>query len=334
MIEEQLTLNEIRQSTYERKKATLKMLNDISGKQIQTVSENDIKEFFANHTLKVRGGKFVSRNSSGSYIISASSQNIILELTNTTTGKIKMYELFNVGFGEAKTVKVTTSNKVTAYTAGKQTVTYKIPNEDIGKYSYVMVTPDMVQKEKNEEPAILQSLSLKSIGTPIEISGKSTFDLVVEQTTDEHGVYVEILPFHYKFNITFGYLNEKNQFIAETKPLPVSLMVKEPGKTKTQVLSLKKQYTMGEMEEDITLQLNNKGKIVMLYGLTNDNIKGKSSDMTDSFVLEGNSLRLKESISGNGSLQGKYSGWIEGGLYMDDQGQIGYIEPVKITVKK
>ena len=49
MIEEQLSLNEIRQSTYERKKATLKMLNDISGKQIQTVSENDIKEFFANH---------------------------------------------------------------------------------------------------------------------------------------------------------------------------------------------------------------------------------------------------------------------------------------------
>lgn len=49
MIEEQLALNEIRQSTYERKKATLKMLDDISDRQIQTVSEDDIKEFFANH---------------------------------------------------------------------------------------------------------------------------------------------------------------------------------------------------------------------------------------------------------------------------------------------
>lgn len=49
LIEEQLSLNEIRQSTYDRKKATLKMLDDISGKQIQEVTEDDIKKFFANH---------------------------------------------------------------------------------------------------------------------------------------------------------------------------------------------------------------------------------------------------------------------------------------------
>lgn len=49
MIEEQLALNEIRQSSYERKKATLKMLDDISGKPIQEVTEEDIKSFFANH---------------------------------------------------------------------------------------------------------------------------------------------------------------------------------------------------------------------------------------------------------------------------------------------
>ena len=46
LIEEQLSLNEIRQSTYDRKKATLKMLDDISGKQIQEVTEDDIKKFF------------------------------------------------------------------------------------------------------------------------------------------------------------------------------------------------------------------------------------------------------------------------------------------------
>lgn len=49
MIDEQLALNEIRQSSYDRKKATLKMLEDISDKEIQTITEDDIKSFFADN---------------------------------------------------------------------------------------------------------------------------------------------------------------------------------------------------------------------------------------------------------------------------------------------
>ena len=51
MIEEQYALNEIRVSSYERKKATLKMLTDISDREIQEITEEDIKAFFANHLL-------------------------------------------------------------------------------------------------------------------------------------------------------------------------------------------------------------------------------------------------------------------------------------------
>lgn len=46
MIEEQLALNEIRQSTYDRKMETLKMLSDISDKQLAEVTEDDIIGFF------------------------------------------------------------------------------------------------------------------------------------------------------------------------------------------------------------------------------------------------------------------------------------------------
>lgn len=46
MIEEQLALNEIRQSTYDRKMETLKMLSDISDKQLTEVTEDDIVGFF------------------------------------------------------------------------------------------------------------------------------------------------------------------------------------------------------------------------------------------------------------------------------------------------
>ena len=46
MIEEQLALNEIRQSTYDRKMETLKMLSDISDKQLSEVTEDDIIGFF------------------------------------------------------------------------------------------------------------------------------------------------------------------------------------------------------------------------------------------------------------------------------------------------
>lgn len=45
MIEEQLALNEIRQSTYDRKMETLKMLSDISDKQLTEVTEDDIVGF-------------------------------------------------------------------------------------------------------------------------------------------------------------------------------------------------------------------------------------------------------------------------------------------------
>lgn len=47
MIEEQLMLNEIRQSSYDRKRATLKMLSSISDKEIKEVTEEDVITFFS-----------------------------------------------------------------------------------------------------------------------------------------------------------------------------------------------------------------------------------------------------------------------------------------------
>ena len=47
MIEEQLALNEVRQSTYDRKKSTLKMLSPIADMDIREVTEEDVIEFFS-----------------------------------------------------------------------------------------------------------------------------------------------------------------------------------------------------------------------------------------------------------------------------------------------
>lgn len=46
LFNEQLELNEVRQSTYDRKMATLKMLSDITGYEIQEMTEDIIKRFF------------------------------------------------------------------------------------------------------------------------------------------------------------------------------------------------------------------------------------------------------------------------------------------------
>ena len=46
MIEDQLALNEIRQSSYDRKMATLKMLDGISDQQLVEVTEDDLIEYF------------------------------------------------------------------------------------------------------------------------------------------------------------------------------------------------------------------------------------------------------------------------------------------------
>lgn len=46
MMDEQLALNEIRQSSYDRKMETLKMLSDISCKQLDEVTEEDLIAFF------------------------------------------------------------------------------------------------------------------------------------------------------------------------------------------------------------------------------------------------------------------------------------------------
>ena len=43
---EQLALNEIRQSSYDRKKETLKMLSAISDKPLDELTEDDIIAFF------------------------------------------------------------------------------------------------------------------------------------------------------------------------------------------------------------------------------------------------------------------------------------------------
>lgn len=49
MMDEQLALNEIRQSTYIRKVETLKMLSPIYEKRLDEVTEDDIIEFFKAH---------------------------------------------------------------------------------------------------------------------------------------------------------------------------------------------------------------------------------------------------------------------------------------------
>lgn len=46
MIEEQVALNEIRQSTYKRKLETLKMLSSLSDKQLRKITEDDIIAYF------------------------------------------------------------------------------------------------------------------------------------------------------------------------------------------------------------------------------------------------------------------------------------------------
>lgn len=48
MMDEQLALNEIRESSYNRKMETLKMLSQISDKQLDKISEDDIIDFFKN----------------------------------------------------------------------------------------------------------------------------------------------------------------------------------------------------------------------------------------------------------------------------------------------
>lgn len=48
LMDEQLALNEIRQSSYDRKKETLKRLSEISDKPLNELSEDDIVDFFKN----------------------------------------------------------------------------------------------------------------------------------------------------------------------------------------------------------------------------------------------------------------------------------------------
>ena len=47
MIEDQLAMNEVRQSTYDRKKSTLKMMEGISDKLLTEISEEDLIEYFS-----------------------------------------------------------------------------------------------------------------------------------------------------------------------------------------------------------------------------------------------------------------------------------------------
>lgn len=302
--------------------------------QVEVVNqENGAKESFSNHKLKVKGGKIISKDGFGMYHISMTSDKLILTLTNLNNGDVKTYEYVNKSFSYNKAVKLTTTDKVSAFTHAEQTVTYTLPSGETGKYEYVLVTPDTTQKIKNMQPNILQSLSKGSIGIPIKMEGKGSFDLTFEQKTDEMGIYKEILPFHYRLNITFGHLNEKNQFVADAKPLPISLLVREPMTVKTKTLSLAKQYKIKSTGEGVPLKLKEEGKILMLYGLKDDNVKGRSNNFTDLFTLEGNMIRLKTGSDINYTKGKKYTGWIEGGLYTDENGQTGYLHPTKITIE-
>ena len=272
--------------------------------------------FGENYQLKIQGAKIMKSDKLlGEYEIVGTSDTIVIQLDNKTTGGSKVFTLKNAALNntEVKNSKALSLKAEGTLKTGwfskdePQTITYTLPKESIGKYTHAYVSVNKLEyldqkKEKNYRALITAALgsigeipqpeSLETIGELHQLDSSGKVVLTFGAAEGEERYYIPEANFTYKLNISFGTMTDNYEFKAEAKTNAVTITTKD---VKIVNAKLNTSYNMSIKEGGmVTLTLNNKkAELSSVRTLMNMNIKGKVNRFTDLFELDGNVLRLK-----------------------------------------
>lgn len=291
----------------------------------------------ANYKLSIKNGKIVSSdNANGVYEIIVTSKTATVTLDNKTSGKASkdVYSITNTAYSEVKAPKVKTGEKLLSGKTKGRSVTYVLSGTYNYKNKVVFVETDYVSR--SSKTALYEQFEAASdnINTLIPISTDGKFALNFNENNIEAGSY--------KLKLTFGYGTNADDFIAETKPVTVTLKAVKPKVVKGSYKPVTS-YKI-EAKAGANVKLSGKGKNVIdnsleFYELKNANISGKPNSFLKYFELKDGSLCLRsdltnEDISYLKSTEGKneLTGYVS---YKVSYGDNGYGKPYEVdnTIK-
>ena len=258
-------------------------------------SENNAVSY-TNHKLVVSGGKVINLNSAnGGYMIVATKPEVIVKIIDksVTPNVTKEYKLVNTAYKSGKTPIVKTKDKPMAYQTQTR-VTYDVTFPQGVSYDMVSVTVDRNQMMKNSNDMrhlYLQAAGMKSgtIGEPMSISDNQITLNFDTPWNEGQSSWYPIMEGSYKLNFVFGNRNEAGEFVAESKPVPVTLKVGKQTYTanKNTQAKLTANYNVKFKEtNEFMLTLTEKNhKILEVGSLLSANVKGKSNYFTSYFQL-------------------------------------------------
>ena len=174
-----------------------------------------------------------------------------------------------------------------------QTVTYTLPKEYAGKF--IQITSDYNDYYKNDKNELRYNAfeyACDEIGTIVRVNSAGQVTLTFK-AVDYY--YTNIPAGSYKLNYLVGSYDIDGNFVAETKPGSVTLKAVAQKAVKAK---LNTSYTMSLKEgARVGLALNNKNAKLNASNLQNANIKGQENEFTTYFELDGNYLKLKDTLS-------------------------------------
>ena len=294
----------------------------------------------ANYTLKVQGAKVIESNQlTGEYVIVGAGDTVVLQLTNNTLRVTKKFTLENDTLANQevkknKAIKLMAEGSLkTGEIKEEQRITYNLPKECIGKYTYAYVTVDTLDSLDEKKATFYNNLvrvSKGSIGNVQKVGrdGKIVISLHRSQTDTPNQIPEE--NFTYKLNIMVGTMTDNYEFKAEVKPNAVTLKT-TVGKIVDAKLNTT--YNMSVKEGGVvSLTLNNKKTSLVSVGeeetgtlnaLMNRNISGRENQFTKFFEMvkseeDGSfNIRLKEGIEISEIGANDWKGYINQYTYTD-----------------
>ncbi len=258
----------------------------------------------ANCELTVTGAKIMESNKLlGEYVIVGTSDTIVVELRNKTTGGKEVFTLKNAALNNQQvksskslSLKVEGTLKTGEFTKDEpQIITYTLPKGSIGKYTHAYVTVDKLDSLNEKKADNYEALIRASQGTIGEIQQLGSDGKVILSfgaVGTEENYYIPEADFTYKLNIAFGTMTENYEFKADVKPNAVTIKTKDE---KIVNAKLNTSYNMSMKEGgEVILALNNKKvELTNVDGLMNMNIKGTENIFADLFKVDGNILKLR-----------------------------------------
>ncbi|MBR5579446.1 MAG: hypothetical protein IKW28_10695, partial [Lachnospiraceae bacterium] len=247
-----------------------------------------------NYKLSVKNGKIISSDAvKGIYEIIVTAKKVTITLDNkTVNAKAKeIYQITNTAYSEAKAPKVKTASKLICGVMDNRSVVYQLSGYDYSNKA-VMVETDFMDRNKKAEVYDQFETALLNENHPITISADGKLVLNFAGSNIPAGSY--------KLKLTFGTGENAESFVADAKPVTVTLKAVKPKVTKGSY-SAPTSYKL-DTKAGNSVKLIGKGKNVIensvcYFDLKNSNVKGKQNNFLTYFELKDNILSLKEGVT-------------------------------------